>query len=323
MGDLVLYLGIILVGYFIGSRLRHVRDKLAWTGRVQTVAIVILVFTMGLRIGANKEVVTNLDTIGLYAFIMTVAVIAMTVVCIYIARKLLGINRYGLMTGASASDEDDKDENKATGGGILDKTMVLIIAAVAVGIICGYMLIDVVSGDFERFNSGAGLVIKLGLCTLLIFVGMDLGLDGKVVDNFKAVGIRVMAIPAATAVGTLLGAWLCSLFLPLTGRECLAVGAGFGWYSLAPGIIMDKGYVVTGAISFMHNVMREIVSIITIPFVAKFIGYVECCGVPGSSAMDICLPIVERTTSSNTAVYSFISGVSVTILVPILVPLFL
>jgi len=323
MGDLVLYLGIILVGYFLGSRLRNVRDRLAWTGRVQTVAIVILVFVMGLRIGANKEVVSNLDTIGLYAFIMTLAVIIMTVVCIYIARKLLGINRYGLMAGDAAAAGDKKTGVSSPAGGVIDKTMILIIISVAVGIVCGYMIIDIVSKDFETFNFRAGLAIKLGLCTLLIFVGMDLGLDGKVVENFKAVGIRVMAIPAATAVGTLSGAWLCSFFLPLTGRECLAVGAGFGWYSLAPGIIMDQGYVVTGAISFMHNVMREIISIITIPFVAKFVGYVECCGVPGSSAMDICLPIVERSTSSNTAVYSFISGVTVTILVPILVPLFL
>ena len=37
--------------------------------------------------------------------------------------------------------------------------------------------------------------------------------------------------------------------------------------------------------------------------------------------MDVCLPIVERATSSNTAVYSFVSGVVLSTAVPILVPL--
>ena len=74
MADLVLYLGITIVGYFIGSRLRGIKEKLRWTGKVQTVAIIILVFVMGLRMGANREVIANLNSIGLYALAFTVVV---------------------------------------------------------------------------------------------------------------------------------------------------------------------------------------------------------------------------------------------------------
>ena len=116
---------------------------------------------------------------------------------------------------------------------------------------------------------------------------------------------------------------MCTLFLPIPANESLAVGAGFGWYSLGAAIIMDAGFEVAGAISFMHNVMREICSVIFIPIVARRIGYVESVALPGSNGMDICLPIVEQATNGTVAIYSFITGFMVTMAVPLLVPFFL
>ena len=155
---------------------------------------------------------------------------------------------------------------------------------------------------------------------MLAFVGLDLGIDGTVIDNFKKVGFRILAFPAAVIVGTLVGAAVSSLFIDLSFKECMAVGAGFGWYTLAPGIIMENGFVTASAVSFLHNVMRELLSVILIPFVAKRIGYIETTGMPGAAAMDVCLPIVEKSTRSDIAVYSFVSGVILSILVPVLVP---
>lgn len=334
MGDLVLYLGITVVGYILGAKFRSSKDRLTWTGKVQIVAITVLVFVMGLRIGANKEVVENLSSIGIYAVVFTLAVMAATVVCISIVRRIMGIDRFGLMKDPetnSAIEEESTDvediiamgPNEAAVANTrkVDPMTIVIICFVTLGISVGYFVFGRIVNDFDVFNNYCSLMIKIGLCTLLIFVGLDLGLDGKVVTNFKKVGIRIMAIPAAAIVGTMVGSALCALFLPISLRESLAIGAGFGWYSLAPGIIMDKGFLMAGAISFMHNVMRELFAIITIPFVARHVGYVESCGLPGASAMDVCLPIVERSTSSNTAVYSFVTGLVLSIAVPIMVPI--
>ena len=59
MGDLILYLGITAVGYLIGSKIRGQKDKLSWTGKVQTVAITLLVLLMGMRMGSNAEITQN------------------------------------------------------------------------------------------------------------------------------------------------------------------------------------------------------------------------------------------------------------------------
>lgn len=327
MGDLILYLSITLVGFLLGSRLRHKKNMFGWTARVQMVALIILVLVMGMRMGSNEEVIANLSTIGISAFLMTAVIMGCSIAAIWIARHAMGIDKFGRMKAAGAGvlldhgeHAADASSGEANAGG--NSTTVAIIGSVAAGMALGYLVIRrVFEGNMDQFDSLAGLAIKIGLCLLLVFIGLDLGLDGTVVDNFKKVGLRVLVFPAVVIVGTLAGAAGCSLFMDFSLKECLAIGAGFGWYTLAPGIIMENGYVTASAVAFLHNVMRELFSIIFIPLVAKRIGYIETTGMPGAAAMDVCLPIVEKSTRSDIAVYSFVSGVILSTAVPIMVPL--
>lgn len=329
MADLILYLGITVVGYVLGSRLRGHRDGLGWSGKVQTAAITCLVLLMGMRMGSNEEITGNLSTIGLSAFVITLFTMIFSIGAIFLTRKLMRIDRYGRLAAAddmksassdeSAETEASSEESENKSG--LNLMTVMIVIAVAAGMLIGYFVIRRVFADnMESFESMAGLGIKIGLCLLLIFVGIDLGLDGTVIENFRRVGIRILAFPAVVVIGTLLGAGISGTLMGLNLRESLAVGAGFGWYTLAPGIIMEAGYITASAVAFLHNVMRELFSILFIPLVAQKIGYIETTGMPGAAAMDVCLPIVEKSTRSDIAVYSFVSGVILSILVPVLVP---
>lgn len=328
MSDLVLYLGITCVGYFLGSKLRHKQGNMQWTSKVQTVAMILLILGMGMRMGANEQVTQNLDTIGLSALLMTVFTMGFTVLCIKLTRTLLGMDRYGYLKGQKQKEtltetgcSNDDTENGNHG---MSRMTLIILGSVSAGMLIGYFLIrDIFALNMGVFEQGVGIAIKIGLCVLLIFVGLDLGIEGNVVSDIKQVGIRVFLFPAATAVGTLTGGILAGLLLGLGVQKGLAISAGFGWYTMAPGIIMEAGYVTESAISFLHNVMRELFSILTVPIVAAKVGYLEAAAMPGSSGMDICLPIVEKATRSEIVVYAFISGVSVTILVPILVPIFI
>ena len=328
MADLVLYLGITVVGYFIGSKVRGYKERLLWTGKVQTVAITCLVLLMGMRMGSNSEITENLSTIGVSAFVITLVTMIFSIGAIFITRKMMKIDKYGRLPSfdnekmrISEDETAEKTASEEEKKGGINLMTVLIVIAVAVGMLIGYFVIrSAFEGNMESFENMAGLGIKIGLCLLLVFVGIDLGLDGTVVENFKRVGIRILAFPAAVAIGTLVGAGISGMLMGLSIKESLAVGAGFGWYTLAPGIIMEAGYITASAVSFLHNVMRELLSILFIPLVAQKIGYIETTGMPGAAAMDVCLPIVEKSTRSDIAVYSFVSGVILSILVPVLVP---
>lgn len=319
MADLALYVGITLVGYLIGAAIRRCGKKAPWASPALTCVATIVVFTMGLRIGANDEVVSSLGTVGLQALVLVLAALAGTTICLTVVRRALGMNRVGLVgrdPGTASTNEP-----KGKGGAKVDKMTIFIVCAVSLGVAVGYANLQSGMIGFETLNAHASNVVRVGLCVLLALIGVDLGVEGTVIRSIRNAGLRVLAIPFTVMVGTLAGVAVCSIFLPLTLKECLIVGSGFGWYSLAPSIIMDHGMVMVSAISFLHNVMRELFSIITIPIVARYVGYIECCGLGGAAAMDVCLPIVERSSNSTAAVYSFMSGLVLTIIVPILVPL--
>lgn len=323
MGDLILYLGMTVIGYIAGSKLRDNREKLGWRGGVSTAALTCLVLLMGMRMGSNEEITDNLSTIGVTALVMTVAVIMCSIGAVFIVRKFMGIDRYGRFADEREAVEAQAEKHGAEGekSGINMMTL-LIVVAVIVGMAAGYFVIrNAFAGNMDAFSSIASTGIKIGLCILLVFVGMDLGLEGTVIQNFRKVGLRIFIFPVAVAVGTLTASGITGVLMGLTLKESLAIGAGFGWYSLAPGIIMDAGYLTASAVSFLHNVMRELLAILFMPLVAAKIGYIETTSMPGSAAMDVCLPIVEKATRSDIAVYSFVSGVILSALVPVLVPI--
>ena len=334
MSRAIIYPCICLIGYLAAIPLRRFKTKLGWFGTAQTVSVLCLVFAMGVRVGANEEVVRNLDTYGLYSLLFTIVVLVCSIVAIHFARKLIGLDREGLAKSSapasaetiSAAEQEieaaaEKEPTSAFAA-IFDKMTAMILVSVAGGISSGYFFFLKRYG-FEQVSAGSSLAISIGLVVLLIFVGLDLGLEGQVFSNIRRVGFKILILPLSVAIGTFVGALLCTLVLPLAANEGLAIGAGFAWYSLGAGIIMDAGFEVAGAISFLHNVMRELFAIVFVPFVAKKFGYVECLGMPASVSMDVCLPIVEHSTNGSTTVYSFITGFSLSMSVPFLVPFFL
>lgn len=191
----------------------------------------------------------------------------------------------------------------------------VILISVVCGMLAGYFVLP------GWFIDISGDLLVAGLCVLLFFVGVDIGREGTVADHFKKAGWRVLVFPFAIIAGTFAGSLVAALILPSLGfRDALAVGSGFGWYTLAPVMLAEYSTYVS-AVSFLHNVMRELFGILLIPLVAKRVGYIETVSLPGAAAMDVCLPIVEKATRGDIAVYSFISGAVLSIAVPVLVGL--
>ncbi|MBR2620250.1 MAG: lysine exporter LysO family protein, partial [Firmicutes bacterium] len=297
---------------------------------LQTIALVALVFVMGARIGSEDEIVRSLDTIGLKALVITLFILAGTVLAAFVVRKLLGFDKYGNLK----KDKDAKGtvvENaevcvescKAQGEDEIlaqpveeaksDKTMLLtIFIPVTLGILSGFLFLP------DWFIAASGTIIVVGLSILLFFVGIDLGTEGTIVQNFKTAGWRVILFPFVMIIGTYIGSVVAGFVIGISAKDALCVASGFGWYTLAPAMLAEYSIEVS-AISFMHNVMRELIGLLLLPIVAKRIGHIESTGLVGAGSMDVCLPIIVRTTSGNMAVYAFIIGVVLSTSVPIMV----
>lgn len=324
MKDLITYTILAIIGYFVGSKMREHRWITKWTGRIQTAAIAILLFTMGLRMGSNDEVTDNLSSIGLISVAMTLAIMLLSSISAALTRRCIGMDRWAVMQNREVDSLEETVTADEKSGKAQTVMAVTILLSVTAGLLCGYFFINHIFADhMDRFDFYAGLAVNLGLFLLLLLIGFNMGLDGTVLENFKKVGAKILFFPFTIMAGAFLAAALCSLLMDIGLRQSFAVTAGFGWYSLAPGIILERGLARCAAISFMHCIMREYFSLLLVPIVAKKVGYMEAIGLCGATAMGVCLPIVEKSTRGDVTIYSFISGLIQTASVPILIPLIL
>ncbi len=189
-----------------------------------------------------------------------------------------------------------------------------ILLSVGVGILGGILYRN--NMVIENLNS----LIDLGLCMLLFFVGMDIGKNKEILNDLKKTGLKICLLPLSIVAGTLAGGVIASFFTDLSLIESSAVSAGLGWYSLSA-IELSKHSAELGSIAFLSNVFREVLAIILIPFIGRYIGHHETIAAAGATSMDTLLPIITKSTNSSVAVISFFTGVVLSSLVPILVPL--
>ena len=320
MALLALYWSIMIVFYLIASRLRQYAARFAFVDRVITLCVFAIVFLMGLRMGANREITSGLRTIGVQALLVTVLTITGSMLGATFVRKLLHIDHYAFPIHSSGNHRADfaaKQAFDASG----TRTSVIIFLMVVVGMLCGYFLIPHFVADLDAFEAASADWIVYSLCFMLVFVGFSMGLSDKLKVMLRGASLAVLLVPLASLIGTLLGGLVYSLLSPLSLREDLAISAGFGWYTLAPGILSGAGYEVAGAIAFLHNVLREILGIILLPLAAQHIGCIEAVTISGTAGMDVCLPIVERSCTPPTMAYSFLCGATSCIACAVLVPL--
>lgn len=192
----------------------------------------------------------------------------------------------------------------------------LIVGTVTAGILFGYLLAP------EALVLQADHLIVIGLCVLLFLVGMDIGKQEGLGASIKKSGFAIVMVPIMAGMGTLIGAAIVGVLIGISPTEGAAVGAGFGWYSLAPSIISSYSTELS-AMSFLSNVFRELSAVIFIPLVASRIGYLESVTLGGAASMDVLLPVVEKSTDGRIAIYSFVSGAILSMAVPVFVPIFL
>ena len=190
-----------------------------------------------------------------------------------------------------------------------------IVISVACGIVIGYLFLPK-APFYDSYSEISGKLIIVLLCVLLFIIGVTLGRDEQMVKNLKNVGFGILVFPVAAISGTFIFTAIASLFLPITMREAMAAGCGFGWYSFAPVVLLDYSSRIS-AIAFLLNVIRELAGIALIPVLAKKIGYIEVTTMPGVAAMDVCLPIVEKATDSSIVVISFVVGAGMCLTVPL------
>lgn len=194
------------------------------------------------------------------------------------------------------------------------KGSLIIVSFFVVGLVLSYF-------GFVPELLCADSLITYALYGLMFFVGVSIGSDIEVLRSVRGYGWRILLVPLATIVGTLLGAALVGVFYGgRTVLECMAVGAGFGYYSLSSIFITEYVGAELGTVALVSNIMREIMALIFAPILALYFGKLAPIAAGGATTADTTLPIISKVSGSDFVVIAIFHGVVVDFSVTILVP---
>lgn len=196
------------------------------------------------------------------------------------------------------------------------KGSLIIVGFFVLGALCGvYHLIPY---DFR----GSKLSFY-ALCALMFSVGVSVGNDPQTLRNFRSLNPRLIFLPVMTILGTLAGCAVVSLFLSHRSvTDCMAVGAGFGYYSLSSIFITEYKGPELGTIALLSNITREIITLLFAPLLVRWFGNLAPISAGGATTMDTTLPIITRYSGQSFVVVSIFHGFVVDFSVPFLVTLF-
>jgi len=196
------------------------------------------------------------------------------------------------------------------------KGSLIILAFFIVGVFVGFNRIIPAELLKEEWNTYV-------LYALMLLVGVTIGYDRELLVSLRKVNLRIVLVPLATIVGTLLGTFIISFFIrDWNAAESMAVGSGFGYYSLSSIFITQYKGVTLGTIALMSNLMRELMALLMAPLARKWFGPLAPISVAGATSMDTALPIITQYSGKQYVLVAIIHGILIDLSVPFLVTFF-
>lgn len=197
------------------------------------------------------------------------------------------------------------------------KSGLVIVSFFVVGTVVG------VCGLSPEWLDSVSDVSFYALCALMFFVGVSVGGDTSVLRSIRLVSPRLLLLPLVTVAGTLGGVAVASLLFPDRSlADCLAVGSGFGYYSLSGIFITEYRGPELGTVALLANISRELLTLLCAPLLVRWFGRLAPISAGGATTMDTTLPVITRVSGNAYVVVSVFHGFVVDFSVPFLVTFF-
>lgn len=86
--DIIIVLAIMILGMGVGILIGNRPKIIKLISLLTSFSIFLLLFLLGIGVGSNKKIVTNLDTIGVQALVLTIGALLGSLVCAYFTYTL-------------------------------------------------------------------------------------------------------------------------------------------------------------------------------------------------------------------------------------------
>jgi uncharacterized membrane protein YbjE (DUF340 family) len=261
-------LACLVAGVIPGHLLRKNKaaHKLARRGVLLT--IYALLFILGASLGNDEHLFSSLNRIGLQGLVLGFSCTLGSALGVLKAEKFF----------------TEETMRAHSGPGSLSGAMsgsLLILCCFIAGVFAsrsGFLPKAAFSADISLYT----------LLAMLFLVGMGVGGDLKALNVVRFFWPHALLVPLLTIAGTLAGACLSFLLLDLDLRSCLAVGSGFGYYSLAGVLTTEIAGTALGTVSLIANIFRELFCLLATPLLARLFGPLSAVAAAAAPAIPAC-----------------------------------
>lgn len=196
------------------------------------------------------------------------------------------------------------------------KGSLIIVGFFVLGTLCG--VCHLLPFDIAETN-----ISYYALCALMFSVGLSVGNDPQTLKNFRSLNPRLVFLPIMTILGTLAGSAAVSLILTHRSiTDCLAVGSGFGYYSLSSIFITEYKGAELGTIALLANIFREMMALLGAPLIRKYFGKLAPISAAGVNSMDVLLPSITQYSGKDVIPIAIFHGILIDMSVPVFVSFF-
>lgn len=192
--------------------------------------------------------------------------------------------------------------------------MLSVTVSLVGGLLFGYLFLD--TGVKDTLD----LILMSALDVMIFIAGIEIGSNRGILKRICNLhsALLALAIPLAVACGSICGALLLGHIAGLSAYDSLLVGGGLGWYSFSSVVISAMYSTEIGTVAFLANMMREISGFFLIPLLVRVHKFLALAP-SGAATMDSGLPVVIKYTNLHVGMYSFINGLVLTLIVPVLI----
>ena len=271
------------------------------------IALIILMLVIGLNIGISPQVMDNLGRIGLNCAVISVTAIFASAFLVSLCEKTilpLEETRKRFVSESSGSESESQTSI----------IVVIMPLCIVLGVIGGYFVFKDIS------TALLDIVLTMSLILLYISVGVSLGENKHVLSYTKQLGIRILILPAAIFIGSILGGLIVGIVLRIPLHYSVISASGMGYYSLTGATMTDYFGIEAGTYGFIVNVIRDVFTIILMPVLTR-ISKGSPIAAGGAGCMDTMLVPVTKAVGIELGVVALISGTILTFLVPVWLPL--
>lgn len=194
------------------------------------------------------------------------------------------------------------------------KSMIIIVFMLILGIIVGRL-------DWLDTEKMFLLNVDNVLWILLFLIGI-ITFANMAIEDLKKISFKILLVPFTAILGMLIGVFFVKIFINRSLWDLMAVGSGFGYYSLSSVIIKHAKGAELGALALLTNIFRELLTLIFTPLFVKHFGPLSPIVSGGATSMDVTLPMIVKYAGVNYTFVALINGTILSLLVPFIVSFF-